>query len=159
MEVSKVVELTLTKVFEEIGLERLKAFPFWVSTPELDIDRCYWSEIEPPEGVELAYGESFVSFPEDFSEQRLFDDEGNIDFWTSDLIELSQKHNGILFICEGSTEFEFDNSDYGVMDTFYPAVFVHLRFKSELDRLAAIREIRNQQKNPTLFSGQYPEER
>ncbi len=150
-------ELRLIRDLAEIEVERLKAFPFWISTPELDIDEGYWLEVDPPEEVEFDSGEGWIKFPEDFSEQRLFDDdEENIEFWTPDLIELAQKHNGILFVCEGWGDVEKENADYSAY--CYPLVFVILRFTSELDRMAAIRDIRSQHKNPTLFLGQHPEE-
>jgi hypothetical protein len=140
MEAKKAVEFPLIKDLGNIDLVKLQAFPFWISTPEMDMN------IDP----------YCVEFPEDFSMKRLSGYE-DFYFWTSDLIELAEKHNGILFVCEGSEEIvrtdKVDGSDYS-----YPAIFVHLRFKTELDRMSAIRDIRKEQQNVTLAIGQYPTE-
>jgi hypothetical protein len=140
MEATKAVKFPLIKDLENIDLVKLKAFPFWISTPEMDMN------IDP----------YCAEFPEDFSRRRLSGYE-DFYFWTSDLIELAEKHNGILFVCEGSDEIvKTDRVDGS--DLCYPAIFVHMRFKTELDRMAAIGDIRKEQQNVTLAIGQYPTE-
>lgn len=136
MKTANTIELSLIGSVE-IPLDTLKAFPFWISTGEMDTDRDYWPSPEPPEGKELASDERWIEFPEDFSKQRLlFEQEGYFDIWIPDWIELSQKHNGLLFIIEGCDDIESKR-----LDLSYPSVYVHLRFKSELDRMAAINDI------------------
>lgn len=158
MEAIKAVEFPLIKDLKKIDSEKLEAFSFWISTPEMDMDICYWDQVDPPERVHLDPEEFWTGFPEDFSQQRIFGlNDESIYFWTSGLIEFAEKHNGILFVCQGSEEVVKTNKgDWS--DLCYYAVFVHLRFKTELDRMSAIRDIRKEQKNVTLAIGQYPTE-
>jgi hypothetical protein len=162
METANIFDLNLLRHASKIPSDILRNFPFWISSTELDIDSDYWPEGELPEGEELVGDERWVEFPENFSRQRLlFGEHGDeFEIWTPDWIELSQKHNGILFVIKGSDQIEVDWMEYP-----YWSVWVHLRFRSELDRMAAIRAIREfceQQENPALFSeflylGRYPE--
>jgi hypothetical protein len=138
METANAFDLNLLWYAGKIPSDILKNFPFWISSTEMDTDPDFWPEGEAPEGEELVGDERWVQFPENFSRQRLLFGEYGDEFeiWTPDLIELSQKHNGILFVIKG------DEIEQGWFEEPHPGVFVHLRFKSELDRMAAIRDIR-----------------
>lgn len=149
----------------EIPSETLKNFPFWLISEEMDSDQAFWPEAEPPEGVELVGDERWVQFPEDFSGQRLlFCEDDGFEIWTPDWIEISQKHEGLLFFLEGGNEIEKK-----WLSEPHPSVQIHLRFRSESNRATAIEDIRklireqNKQKTKeqqdlaTLFFGEYPE--
>lgn len=162
METANDFELRLIRKGEEIPSDILKNFPFWISSDEMDTDPCCWPDAEPPEGGgELVGDERWAQFPENFSRQLLLFGEDEIEIWTHDLIEISQKQDGVLFLVEGFNEIDRDDYDFPA----YPSVQIHLRFKSELSRMAAIKDIRRlireanneQQDNELLFVGQYPE--
>lgn len=165
METANAFELKLIRN-GKIPSDILKNFPFWISSNEMDTDQAYWPEAEPPEGVELVGDERWVQFPENFSRQRLlFGENEGFEIWTPDWIEISQKHDGLLFVVEGFNEIDPDDYEFSA----YPSVHIHLRFKSELNRMAAIRDIRKlireqneqktkeQQDNAIIFFGRYPE--
>lgn len=166
MQTANVSDLKLIRKGEKIPSDILENFPFWIASGDMDTDQGYWPEAEPPEGADFDHDEGWIKFPEDFFRQRLlFGEESGFEIWTPDWIELSQKHNGILFVVEGFNEIEKD-----WVSLLYPSVHIHLRFKSELNRMAAIRDIRRDireqakdinvgehQDDLTLFLGQYPE--